>query len=395
MKKTQLWLLPFLWLSALFVGCGTKAVYVTVTRPAEVNLKDFDKIAIGEIKGSGSDAVSAIADILTVTAGGTTKNEGSRAFSEELMQALFESERFEVLDHESLKMSLNQNDLVMSSLTDGGNAEEIRKIFGNLALIQGSVSNYSYDEDVSREDSEHKDKETGKVTTTRTYSRSGTASVSVNLRVVDLRTSKILANKNFTASRATTKSSKNSSPPFINRDPLFAACREQIIRSFVRMIAPYTERVQVYFATAKEIPELEQGFNMAKLGNWDAAIDIFQEVTRAYSSSPVVHKAYYNLGLGYMYSDRFDEARAALEEAYASKPDRKYKMAIDELDVRIEDKRRLEEQRRVGPEAAEGDRAPMEEQGQPDAAESDGEPMEMQGQSEAEGAGTTPMKDQR
>ena len=69
---------------------------------------------------------------------------------------------------------------------------------------------------------------------------------------------------------------------------------------------------------------------MAKLGNWDAAIDIFQEVTRAYSSSPMVHRAYYNLGLSYMYSDRFDEAKAALEEAYVEKPESKYKKAIDD-----------------------------------------------------------------
>ena len=356
MKETQFRLLPLLWLSPLLIGCGTKAVYLTVTRPAEVNLKDFDKIAVGEIKVHGSGV-----------------------FSEELMQALFDSERFEVLDHESLKMSLSQNDLVMSTLMEGDSEEEIRRIFGNIALISGNITGYEYDENVTSTASQQKDKETGKVTTTRTYKRTGTARISASLRVMDLRTAKILAKKNFTKSKRAEKTGKNSLPARIDSLALLGSCRAQIISSFMRVIAPYTERVRVSFETAKEMPELERGFNLAKLGNWDAAIGIFEEVTRVYSSSPVVHKAYYNLGLSYMYSDRFDEARAALEEAYASKPDRKYKMAIDELDVRIEDKRRLEEQRRVGPEVAEGD----------------GEPMEMQGQSEAEGAGTTPMKDQR
>ena len=285
------------------------------------------------------------------------------------MQALFESERFEVLDHESLKMSLSQNNLVMSSLTDGGNEEEIRKIFSNLALISGNVSAYDYDEDVTDEDVERKDKETGKVTTTRTYYREGTARVSVSLRVVDLRTSKILANKKFTEFQTERKSKKNSRPGPINRTPLFEACREEIIGSFMRMIIPYTERVYVAFESAKEMPELASGFNMAKRGNWDAAIDIFQRVTETYPDSPLVHKAYYNLGLSYMYADRFDNARTALEEAYVGKPESKYKKAIDELNVRIEDKRRLEEQRRVDPDAEEGDSKPMEEQGQPDAEE--------------------------
>ena len=354
MQRTQLLTLPFLLITALFMGCGTKAVYITVTRPAEVNLKNFDKIAVGEIK----------------------VNE-SGVFSEELMQALFESERFEVLDHESLKMSLSQNDLVMSTLMEGGSEEEIRKIFGNIALISGNITEYDYDEDSTSKVSEHKDKETGKVTTTLTYYRTGTARVSASLRVMDLRTAKILANRKFTESKTATKSRTNSRPSSIDRTPLFEACREEIIDSFMRMIAPYTERVQVAFETAKEMPELERGFNMAKLGNWDAAIDIFQKVTGTYSNSPLVHKAYYNLGLSYLYADRFDEARTALEAAYVGKPESKYKKAIDELNVRIEDKRRLEEQRRIDPDAEEGG-------SEPDAEEGGSEPMQEQGQPDAE-----------
>ena len=215
MKKTQVLTLFFLLISAFFIGCGTKAVYITVTRPAEVNLKDFDKIAVGEIKVNGSGV-----------------------FSEELMQALFDSERFEVLDHESLKMSLSQNDLVMSTLMEGGSEEEIKKIFGNIALISGNITGYEYDEHVTSKKSEHKDKETGKVTTTRTYYRTGTARVSASLRVMDLRTAKILAKKNFTKSKSDKKSRENSRPGRIDSLALLGACRAQIISSFMRVIAP-------------------------------------------------------------------------------------------------------------------------------------------------------------
>lgn len=107
---------------------------------------------------------------------------------------------------------------------------------------------------------------------------------------------------------------------------------------------PYTERVHVSFETEKEMPELERGFRMIKLGNWDAALDIFQRATEIYPNSPLVHKAYYNLGLSYMYTDQFDQARTALEEAYARKSEAKYLNATKKLNVRIENKRRLEEQ---------------------------------------------------
>ena len=67
------------------------------------------------------------------------KEEEGHSFSDDLIQALLESGRFEVLDYETLKTALSQNNLVMSSLTDGGNEEEIRELFGNIVLISGSI----------------------------------------------------------------------------------------------------------------------------------------------------------------------------------------------------------------------------------------------------------------
>ena len=119
------------------------------------------------------------------------------------------------------------------------------------------------------------------------------------------------------------------------------------MRSLVRMIVPYTERVYVSFETDKEMPELERGFRMVDAGNWDAALNIFQNATEIYSNSPEVHKAYYNLGLSYMYTDQFDQARTALQEAYARKSSGKYRNAILELNRRMEEKHRLDEQTRT------------------------------------------------
>ena len=251
-------------------------------------------------------------------------------------------------------MALSQNNLVMSSLTDGGNEEEIRKLFGSIVLISGSILN-NYDEDLTHKDVTPAgyvavtDEKTGeiKMQPKRKYRRKGTATVSVSLRIVDLRTSEILAQKNFTERKSKEKSKNNAEPARIDSTSLLKKCQAKIIRSFVRMIAPYTEKVYVSFETAKEIPELRSGFEMVRLGNWDAATDIFQKVTEIYSDSPLVHKAYYNLGLSYMYTDQFDQAHTALEGAYARKPKSKYRDAFAKLNVRIKDKRRLEEQRPV------------------------------------------------
>ena len=370
MKSSRMCRHALLLITVLLVGCGAvTSVSVPVTRPAEVNLKDFDKLAVGEIKGRGSGTLEAMGDFARAVTGGETKKSGAERFTAELVEALHGSERFDVLDIESLKMALSQNNLVMASLTSGGNEKEIKGIFGNIALISGRILRYDYDQELTHKDFKKKDKKTDKVTTTRTYYRDATATVSVSLRIVDLRTSKVLATKKFTKSEGRKKSKRGSRPDRIPSEPLFDACRAEIIRSFVRIVSSYTEHVYVSFETDKEIPELDHGFRMVKLGDWDDARDIFQRVVETYSTSPVVHKAYYNLGLSYMYTDRFDEARTALKKAYSGKPDRKYLQAIGKLDKRIEDTRRLEAQRWVDPDAEESDGEPVEEKSRSDAEE--------------------------
>ena len=47
-----------------------------------------------------------------------------------------------------------------------------------------------------------------------------------------------------------------------------------------------------------------------------------------------------------MYTDQFGQGLSALEEAYDRKAEGKYQKAITALNRRIEDKRRIEEQRR-------------------------------------------------
>ena len=337
MKKTS-WLNLILWsllsIPGLFAGCsGGKRISFLVTRPAEINLRNFDKIAIGEIKGSGSGFVSKLSDWGKFLQGVESKDTWIRRFSAEMAQALSHSGRFELLDYENLKIGKIRDNVI-----------------GNVVLISGGILAYDYDEEEIEEDAERKNKKTNKKTASRKYYRKGTARVEVQLQIVDLRTSRILASRKFSGREKIKTSGKTARDARIDnadRRRLFAACRAGIVRSLVRMIVPYTERVYVSFETDKEMPELERGFRMVDAGNWDAALNIFQNATEIYSNSPEVHKAYYNLGLSYMYTDQFDQARTALQEAYARKSSGKYRNAILELNRRVEEKHRLDEQTRT------------------------------------------------
>lgn len=342
----------------LLVGCGLAArmVTVSVTRPAEIDLKHIDKIAVGEIKGRGSGVLEGLRELGRSLKGGETKTSGSGRFAAELAEALFESGRFELLDYGNLKMRRNRNDRSPDSLASGRGDEDVNGSFNNVAVVSGEILRYDYDRESSHRDYSSEDKKTGRVKTTRTYYREATATVSVSLRIVDASTSKVLARRKFNESEDSRVSKRGSYPDRIPSEPLFDACRMKIIRKFVRMISSYTEVVSIMFETDKELPQLKQGIAFAELGDWENATRVFEQAAQTHSTSPLMHKVHYNLGLSYMYADRFDEARTALKKAYTGKPTRLYSMALKDLDERVEDTRRLEEQRRSDSETEASDR---------------------------------------
>ena len=329
-------------------GCAGRNVSILVTRPAEINLSEYERITIGEIRGAGSGFVSKLDDLGKFLQGVESRDSWIRRFAAEMSRALARSDRFELLDYESLKAGHSRED-------DNG----------NVVLISGAILAYDYDEEEIVEDVQKKNRKTEKGAAGQKYKRKGTAHVEVQLKVVDLRTSRILASRNLSRRETMRTSGETPAKARIDnaaRRRLFAECRSDIVRAIERMIVPYTERVNVSFETAKEMPELERGFRMVQAGNWDGAVNVFQEATEAYSRSPEVHKAYYNLGLSYMYSDRFDRARAALREANARKSSGKYRNAILELGRREEEKRRLDDQTRTDQGTDPDDTATTEEQ---------------------------------
>lgn len=328
MRTRNLVVISALVATGWITGCAGKSVSILVTRPAEISLGDYDRIAIGEIKSAGSGFVSKLDDFEKFLQGVESGDTWIRRFAAEMSQALAQSDQFEILDYKRL-------------MAGRGGEDDI----GNVVLISGGLLAYDYDEEDTSEDA--KGEKINRKTKRLEYRRKGTAHVEVQLRVVDLQTSRILASSNFSGRKSIRTSGKTPAKASIDkadRRRLFAACRADIVQALKRMIVPYTERVLVSFETDKGMPELERGFRMVQLGNWDAAVAVFQETIRTYSNSPEIHKAYYDLGLSCMYLDRFDEARAALQEAYARKSSGKYRNAILELDRRKEEKRRLEEQ---------------------------------------------------
>jgi len=319
MKKFTIYLklLVVILLSFQIFGCGTTSLLVPVTRPAEINLAKFKKIAVGEITGQAANDVT-----------------------DELTTALFESNRFEVLDRANLDKILREHNLSASGLVDEKTAAEFGQLIGAAAMVFGRVADYKYDEKLEKGEP-WTDKKGGRH---QTFTRYGSSKVTVNFKITDLTTGKLLVSKSITHGGEAKTYADNQQPDAIDRDNLFAFARKAVIQDFMKKVAPYTEYVKMYLKSDSDIPELEKGISLAKAGQWDRAIENFKSATEKYPGNENLHKAYYDLGVAYMYNQMFKESIDALNKAYELKADEDYLTEIQNCKNMESEYKKLQEQ---------------------------------------------------
>ncbi|MEE9163132.1 MAG: CsgG/HfaB family protein, partial [Candidatus Neomarinimicrobiota bacterium] len=148
---------------ALLAACGTTSVAVTVTRPAEINLREYRKIAIGDIVDQYG-----------------RKGRHASDLADEITSVLFASQQFEVLNRENLARIMSEHALSETGIIDESTAPEIGKIVGTAALVFGRIQTDHYQEDLTKGDP-YKDKE-GR--SHQIHSRKGVYRVTANLQVI-------------------------------------------------------------------------------------------------------------------------------------------------------------------------------------------------------------------
>ncbi len=299
------------------MSCAPKMT-VPVTRPAEINLRGINRIAVGDITGEGGPV---IADLLT--------------------SRLFESGKFELVDRNQLKKIMDEQKLSLSGAVDEKTAATLGQLIGAASLVYGNVSSNKYDLKTTYKD--WKDRE-GRLH--KTYYKTGTAKLSITLKVVGLTTGKIVAVKTISREAKEENNADDGLPEDPDEDAVRSAAVNAVIGDFMKMIAPYTEYVVVAFApTDSKLPELETGVNLCKAGKWSDGVEQFKSATK---KNPAHDGAWYNLGLAYQYSSMFKEAEDAFNEANKIKSSKKYLQAISNVKRMAAERKKLEEQGAVG-----------------------------------------------
>ncbi|MFC1619174.1 hypothetical protein ACFL45_04435 [Candidatus Neomarinimicrobiota bacterium] len=96
-------------------GCGTSSIYIPIKRPAEINLRDYRKIAVGDVVNESG-----------------RKGGHAEDLSGEITNVLLANELFDVLDRQHLARILDEHSLSESGIIDDASATAI----GNLPVLR-------------------------------------------------------------------------------------------------------------------------------------------------------------------------------------------------------------------------------------------------------------------
>ena len=307
----------FMWLfiigSVIFINNCAPRAKLPVMRPAEINLKGTNKIIIGDIDGNiGTN----VADLVS--------------------SRLFETGQFDIIDRSNLNKMLNEQSLNLSGAVDSDTAIKVGKLIGASALITGSANKKC---DVKKWRQEPYKDNNGNWH--QSHFRSITAKVNSTLKVIDMSTGKVLAVKNISKENSDSDGADNRCPDGPDEDVLITKGMTDMVDTFMKMIAPYTEHVEIVFEKS-DLPESEVGFNYAMRGMWKDALEQF---TAAKDKNPTDAGAWFNMGLAYEYSYMFEEAINAFKEAYRLDPsESRYIEEISNVKRLQDERKKLEQQ---------------------------------------------------
>lgn len=334
-----------LWGLLFLSNCGTVRVPVSVTHPAEINMRPYKQVVISDIYG----------------------NMG-QGFSDILKNRLVESQRFQVVDRARLYQIVSEINLSNTDLTDPNTRVKLGRLLGASALITGHTESKYHERrwkedatltvspDTAQKEGYKKCKSVEKGRRVEcpiiNFYREGKTETTGSIDVIDIQTSRIIKSKllNNTCMKTTQVYSQSYvNPPLIESAELQNACLMQNVNSFLKAISPWTEIVHVPFEKDKAIPELERGIRTAQIGNMKAAVEIFISAIRDAEGDSTIKpktlsKGYWNLALAYEYSNEFDKALEALDKAYSLNPLSIYITEKSNIFYRRAEKKKLEEQ---------------------------------------------------
>ncbi|MDH5545016.1 MAG: tetratricopeptide repeat protein [Gammaproteobacteria bacterium] len=329
----------------LLGACSTIKVSTPVTHPAEVDMRNYKKVAIMEIEGNyGShyrDRIKAklaaensfevldcapIEREVKTTEEITTSSERNRKLNDIEKVAVIAG----VLTGQNLGVTTTtpveeKRIVTKTHIVKEENPACTKEKLLRTALITGKVAGQFTDK-VDRESATcTRDK---KKYPCNSYTRKSSITASGSIDLKDAESGKLIRSKSVQDICKDSTYATDQAPAQISETTLIEKCANQNSVAFSKIITPWTEYVRVAYKKDGDLPSLEKGINLIKLGKYNEAIATFQDAVKEAESKGlkgnVRAKAYWDLALAYEYSWQFDESLAAIDQAYILDSDDDY-----------------------------------------------------------------------
>lgn len=290
-------------------ACANTSVTVPRVAPAEVDLKQFTKLAIGGVAGPGGPEVAtAITDAIVAT------------------------KRFEVIDRPALAKLINAPDLATAGRVSDASAANVGKTIGSAALVVGDVIDMKYEE--TAEQTYAMCSNQGRQYECLRYTRTATATCKVQLKVVSTESGQPLAARVMENAVVRSETKDGDQPkPFKADKAMLEECNKQSAKRFADVIAPHTVDVTVELLDDGSLPDLKRGNEHAKAGQWKEAVQAYQSAVASMDDKkPAVQaKALYDLGLALSFSGDHDAGLKQLERANGLDPQERTTKQIEQV----------------------------------------------------------------
>lgn len=346
----------FMFLALSLVTACAPSIRVPVTRPAEIYLKEPRKVLIADFKGNGGNLMAAALTRQLVETGRfevldrsileqklresnpALQQTSTQAVTSALLDRLYRPGKNRVFGRQGMETLLRDVDPNLVGADRQTIAAEMAKLVGGGYLLSGDITDFSY----ANQDSKEPLKRDSAGKTHMNFIKLGTASAAASVQIVSMSTGVIVASKTIAKKVQRSTRAQDTPPPDPDKNAMLNEAVNAGVADFVRRITPHIDYVTVSFAkNGQKVPEMDKGVQFARSGFWPEATEQFKAAVK---QDPGNQGAWWDLGLAYEYSSRFEDAEAAFKEAMKLGRCDKCNWEIHNVRTLAEDKKKLKEQ---------------------------------------------------
>lgn len=312
-------------LLALLASCATQSIRVPVLKPAPVDLVSYDRIAVDRFEGEGCELFS---DQLAAALGNA-------------VNPMTGKQGFTVLHRKDIDKALDQIRDRRGDQWDKRTMEMLDQWRTAQVVLKGQMQQHQ----VAQEETWEKVRNS-KGHDVQRRKQVVTARVTVRLEVTDLEGNRVFDSVTMTGSACATRRPDEDPRSTIDPLPLLQQARAQVVQSYLDRVLPHQEWVEVNLYTDSDFPDLQLGNGCAEVGNWTMAMEAYQRALQGMTGphQGVRYKGLFNYGVACEFTDRFDEAKRALQEAYALGREQMILGELQRTTLREDEVRRLRTQ---------------------------------------------------